>query len=128
MDQGVDRQKQRGIHAENQEFRKYDQVKKDHRYHLVEHADIEVFDCDYQIKTCDMRMFFDGGEEGRRAFAADLGSALEGIGFAILDGHGIDADIFQHAERKVAELFETTTVEERLKYAAKRFGSVNQGY
>ena len=26
------------------------------------------------------------------------------------------------------ELFETTTVEERLKYEAKRFGSVNQGY
>jgi len=124
----LDKQKERGIHAENQEFRKYDQVKKDQRYHLVEHADIEMFDDDYEIKTCDMRMFFDGGDEGRREFAFELGSALEGIGFAILEGHGVDSDVYEQAERKVGELFETTTLEDRLKYLAKRFGSVNQGY
>jgi isopenicillin N synthase-like dioxygenase len=124
----LDKQKDRGIHAENQEFRKYDQVKKDHRYHLAEHADIEMFDDEYEIKTCDMRVFFEGGEEGKRQFAAELGTALEGIGFAILEGHGIEPDIYEQAERKVAEIFKTTTVEERLKYQARRFGSVNQGY
>src|SRR5262249_16125465 len=80
------------------------------------------------IKTCDMKMYFEGGEEGKRRFALELGAALEGIGFAILEGHGVDPDIYEHAERKVAELFETTTLEDRLKYQAKRFGSVNQGY
>ena len=87
-----------------------------------------MFDDDYRIETCDMTLFFEGGEEGRRRFASELGQALEGIGFAILEGHGVDQDIYDRAERKVAELFETTTVEQRLKYQAKRFGSVNQGY
>ncbi len=120
--------KEKGIHAQNQEFRKYDQVTKDQRYHLVEHPQSEMFDNDYRIETCDLKLFFEGGEEGRRQFAAELGRALEGIGFAILEGHGIDTDIYELAERKVVELFETTTVEDRLKYQAKRFGSVNQGY
>lgn len=120
--------KEKGIHAQNQQFRRYDQVTKDQRYHLVEHAEAELFDNDYQIETCDLRLFFEGGEEGKHQFAADLGRALEGIGFAILEGHGIDADIYESAERKVAEIFETTTVEDRLKFQAKRFGSVNQGY
>jgi isopenicillin N synthase-like dioxygenase len=124
----IDKQKERGIHAENQEFRKYDQVKKDQRYHLVEHPDIEMFDDEYQIRTCDIKMFFDGGDEGKRQFASELGQALEGIGFAILQGHGIDPDIYEKAELKVAELFETSTPQDRLKYQAKRFGSVNQGY
>src|SRR5689334_10908365 len=94
----LSKQKTHGIHAENQEFRKYDQVKKDHRYHLAEHSDIELFDDEYEIKTCDMRLFFNGGDEGRREFALELGAALEGIGFAILDGHGIDPKIYEHAE------------------------------
>jgi len=123
-----DKRKEKGIHAKNQEFRKYDQVRKDQNYHLVEHPGLEMFDDDYRIETCDMRLFFEGGEEGRRRFASELGQALEGIGFAILEGHGVDQDIYDRAERKVAELFETTTVEQRLKYQAKRFGSVNQGY
>jgi len=124
----LDKQKERGIHSENRDFQRYDQVKKDHRYHLAEHSDIEMFDDEYEIKTCDMRMFFDGGEEGKGQFALELGGALEGIGFAILEGHGIDPEIYEQAERKVAELFETTSVEDRLEFQAKRFGSVNQGY
>src|SRR5437868_15471176 len=102
------------IHAQNQEFRNYEQVTKDQRYHLVEHPESEMFDNDYRIQTCDLRLFFEGGEEGKRQFAAELGDALEGIGFAILDGHRINADIYESAERKVVELFETTTVEDRL--------------
>jgi isopenicillin N synthase-like dioxygenase len=57
-----------------------------------------------------------------------LGAALEGIGFAILVGHGIDEKLYETATEKVIELFETTSVADRLMYEAKRFGSVNQGY
>ena len=117
-----------GIRALNQEFGKYEQVNKPHSYHLAEQADAEAFDEDYQIKTCDMRLFWEGGAAGQKQFAEELGAALEGIGFAILDGHGVDARLYETAESKIAELFAATTLEERLKYEAARFGSVNQGY
>ncbi|MEO7659211.1 MAG: 2OG-Fe(II) oxygenase family protein [Pyrinomonadaceae bacterium] len=123
-----DAPKEKGIQAHNQEFRRYDQVRKDQRYNLVEQPDLEMFDDDYEIKTCDMQLFFKGGEAGKQQFASELGSALEGIGFAILDGHGIDPETYEIAENKVAELFESSTLEERLKFKAKRYGSVNQGY
>ena len=42
--------KEKGVHAKNQEFRKYDQVRKDQNYHLVEHAELEMFDDDYRIR------------------------------------------------------------------------------
>jgi isopenicillin N synthase-like dioxygenase len=119
---------EKGIFAANQDFRKYDQVNKEQEYLLAEHDDLEEFDNEYKIKTCDLRSFFEGGEAGKKQFADELGEALEGIGFAILSGHGIDQKLYETAEAKVIELFETTTVEERLKYEAARFGSVNQGY
>ncbi len=120
--------KEKGINAVNQDFRKYDQVKKEQKYNLVENESTEKFDEDYEIKTCDMRLFFEGGDSGKEEFATELGEALEGIGFAILSGHGIDTKLYETAEDKVIELFETTSLEERLAYEAKRFGSVNQGY
>ena len=118
----------KGIFAVNHEFKKYEQVNKTQAYNLAEQTDLEEFDEEYQIKTCDMNQYFFGGEEGINKFAQELGEALEGIGFAILSGHGIDEKLYEVAELKVFELFETTTVSERLKYGAKRFGSVNQGY
>ncbi len=120
--------KEQGIFAVNQDFRKYDQVQKNQEYRLAEHANSEEFDEEYQIKTCDMRQFFEGGEAGKKQFANELGVALEGIGFAILAGHGVDQTLYETAAHKVIELFETTTVADRMKYEAKRFGSVNQGY
>ena len=119
---------EQGIFAVNQDFRKYDQVQKNQEYRLAEHENSEEFDEEYQIKTCDMRQFFEGGEAGKKQFANKLGAALEGIGFAILSGHGVDQTLYETAEQKVIELFETTTVTDRMKYEAKRFGSVNQGY
>ncbi|NJN42087.1 MAG: isopenicillin N synthase family oxygenase [Flammeovirgaceae bacterium] len=118
----------KGIEALNQDFKKYEQVKKDQAYHLSEHADVEQFDAEYVIKTCDMRLFFEGGEEGKKKFALQLGEAMEGIGFTILTGHGIKAELYDQAEKKIQEFFETTTREERMKYHARRHGSVNQGY
>ena len=120
--------KEQGIFAVNQAFKKYEQVEKNQSYLLAERENLEEFDNEYQIKTCDLRQFFEGGETGKKQFAKELGAALEGIGFAILAGHGIDENLYQSAEQKVIELFETTPLEERLKYEARRFGSVNQGY
>lgn len=119
---------EKGISAFNQDFKKYEQVNKQQEYLLAEHGNLEEFDDEYQIKTCDVSQYFTGGEAGKSQFADELGEALEGIGFAILFGHGIDEKLYDTAEQKVVELFETTTVDERLKYEAKRFGSVNQGY
>lgn len=119
---------EQGIFAANQDFRKYEQVQKNQEYLLAEHENLERFDEEYQIKTCDMSLYFHGGENGKIEFANELGEALEGIGFAILSGHGINEKLYEIAEQKVIELFEMTTVNERLQYEAKRFGSVNQGY
>ncbi|MCB9280913.1 MAG: isopenicillin N synthase family oxygenase [Lewinellaceae bacterium] len=117
-----------GIRAVNQAFNKYEGVNKGHEYYLVENDEKDQFDEEFVIRTCDMREYFEGGEAGRAAFARNLGHALEEIGFAVLTGHGVPPDLYLEAEKKVAELFETTTLEERLVYEAKRHGSVNQGY
>jgi len=120
--------KEHGIDALNQEFKKYEQVKKDQSYHLAEKIGIDQFDEDYEIKTCNMRLYYEGGEEGKKEFARQLGEAMQGIGFAILEGHGVDPSLYVKAEEKVCEFFEATTREERMKFHAKRQGSVNQGY
>ncbi|RMF59088.1 MAG: isopenicillin N synthase family oxygenase [Calditrichaeota bacterium] len=125
----MDPKKEHGVEAVNQEFKHYEQVHKDQTYHLSEVADTEdVFDHETKIKTCDMAQFFHGGEAGQKKFAQELGEAMESIGFAVLTGHGVDPELYRQAEEKVCEFFETTTLEERLKYKAKRQGSVNQGY
>src|SRR4026207_280465 len=46
-----------------------------------------AFDDSYEIKTCDRGRWLQGGPDDQRAFARELGDALEGIGFAILEGH-----------------------------------------
>ncbi|MBS1543446.1 MAG: isopenicillin N synthase family oxygenase [Bacteroidetes bacterium] len=119
---------EKGIEALNQEFKRYEQVKKDQSYHLSEKSEEDLFDDQYVIRTCDMGLYFHGGEKGRLAFAQQLGEAMKGIGFAILTNHGVDPALYDEAEKKTAELFEITTREERMKYHAQRFGSVNQGY
>jgi isopenicillin N synthase-like dioxygenase len=118
----------KGIDSVNQEFKKYEQVNKGQTYHLVEKEGEDQFDETYKIRTCDMSLYFHGGEAGKKEFARQLGEAMRGIGFAILTGHGVDPALYDEAEKKTAELFETTTREERMKYHAARFGSVNQGY
>lgn len=124
----MSKKKEEGIKAVNQAFKKYDGVQKDHEYHLVENEATDEFDEDFVIQTCDMREYFEGGAEGKAAFAQKLGKALEEIGFAVLSGHGVDPDLYQQAEQKVATLFEKTTLEERMVYQSQRHGSVNQGY
>ncbi len=117
-----------GVEAVNQDFSRYEQVRKDQSYRLSEGAGAEQFDETFTIRTCDMRQFFDGGATGRKQFAAELGSALEGIGFAILTGHGIDPALFEEAAGKILQFFEATPRADRARYLARRHGSVNQGY
>ena len=117
-----------GIHAVNQEFRKYEGVVKDQEYNLVENKLEDQFDDEFVIQTCDMQEFFEGGAEGKTSFAQKLGKALEEIGFAVLSGHGVDTKLYNQTEEKVAELFENVPLKERIIYDAQRHGSVNQGY
>jgi len=115
---------EKGIESLNREFRQYEQVRKDQIYHLSEHPDQEEFDTNFEIKSVDFRLFTDD----KIRFVTELGSALEEIGFAIITNHGIDPNLYHKAEQKIIGFFEETTFEERMKYEARRFGSVNQGY
>ena len=116
-----------GVGALNQQFRKYDQVEKTRRYRLAEDASDE-FDDDYQIATLDFARFLKGDAADQWRFAEELGAALEQIGFAVLLGHGIGASLYDQVHSDVLELFETTSLEEKLRFRAQRHGSVNQGY
>src|SRR5207344_3043572 len=53
---------------------------------------------------------------------------LREIGFAILVGHGVDPALYAEAEERVVELFTAVSLEQKLRYRARRHGSVNQGY
>jgi len=120
--------KAQGVEATNQAFIRYDQVQKAQEYHLAEGHHGEAFDEDYRVKTCDLGRFLRGDAADRRAFAAELGAALHEIGFAILEGHGVDVQLYDRAEEAVLDLFTTTPLADKLRYRAQRHGSVNQGY
>jgi isopenicillin N synthase-like dioxygenase len=102
----------------NQDYSRYEGVEKRQTYHLAESPE-EQFDDEFQIRTCDMRS---------PTFAHDLGDALREIGFAILDGHGVDPALYDQAEAKVLEMFGRLSLEEKMRFRAQRHGSVNQGY
>ena len=91
MSKENDDKKKHGIRALNQEFRRYEQVTKEQAYGLSEIPDRDEFDDEFRIRTCDMRLWFEGGE-GRRRFVQELGEAMESIGFAILTDHGLRAE------------------------------------
>ena len=111
--------KEDGIRATNQDFIRYDQVEKRQTYHLAETSDDDQFDDEFEIKTCDMR---------DPLFAQNLGDALREIGFAVLDGHGVDPALYDEANDKVAEMFTRLSMDEKMRFRAQRHGSVNQGY
>ena len=117
-------QLKKGIQSQNQEFRRYEQVKKDQNYYLSEQPDEEEFDNDFEIKTIDFSLIINDNPR----FVAELGSALSDIGFAIITNHGIDQNMYHKCEQKIIEFFESITLDDKMKYEARRFGSVNQGY
>jgi isopenicillin N synthase-like dioxygenase len=116
-----------GIDALSRDFRKYDQVEKAHTYRLAEH-DSDAFDEDFRIATLDIAPFLRGGVADKARFAADFASALGEIGFAVLVGHGVDPALYDDMDAEVQELFESTPLEEKMRFAASRHGSVAQGY
>jgi len=103
----------------NQDFIRYDQVEKRQTYRLAEADGVEEFDEEFEVRTCDMRS---------PDFAQQLGEALHDIGFAIVSGHGVDPALYDEASSKVEEFFTRLTLDEKMRFRAQRFGSVNQGY
>ncbi|MGH9424317.1 MAG: 2OG-Fe(II) oxygenase family protein [Thermoanaerobaculia bacterium] len=120
--------KEEGVHATNQDFIRYDQVEKLQNYHLAEGDDGDQFDDEFVVRTVDIGRFINGNADGKRVFAKELGDALHEIGFAILVGHGVDPKLYAEAGRRVEEIFSTLTLDEKMRFRAERFGSVNQGY
>lgn len=113
--------------ALNQQFKRYDQVEKAHAYRLAEH-DSDEFDEDYRIATLDLEQYLHGSELDKARFAADFASSLKEIGFAVLVGHGVDPALYGDIHDGVIELFTSTTLADKMRFRAARFGSVSQGY
>lgn len=112
--------------ALNQEFRRYDQVRKAHTYRLAEHES-DAFDEDFKIATLDIEPFLRGGARDKARFADAFGAALREIGFAVLVGHGVDTALYEDMHVGILDLF-TTPLEEKMRFRAARHGSVAQGY
>ena len=113
--------------ALNREFEKYDQVRKAHTYRLAEHASDE-FDEDYEIATLDLGRYLHGDDGEKARFAAEFTAALKDIGFAVLTGHGVDEALYDAMHDATLDLFTTTSIEDKMRFRAARFGSVSQGY
>lgn len=111
----------------NQDYTRYDQVRKHHTYHLAETASDE-FDSDYEIQTFDFARYLKGNARDRALFAAEFGAAVQEIGFSVLTGHGVDTRLYEGLNDTVETLYTTTTLEEKMRFRARRHGSVSQGY
>lgn len=118
----------KGIHATSQEYKKYEQVNKNQNYHLAEDSKEDEFDTEFKIQTIDMEAYLNGDPEGSEKFIQSLGDAMKSIGFVILTGHGIDTRLYEQAEQKIINFFETIPEEDKNRFLAQRQGSVNQGY
>jgi isopenicillin N synthase-like dioxygenase len=116
------------VSATNRDFIAYDQVRKEQSYRLAEAAGAEAFDEEFRVRTCDLGRFLRGGPSDQSLFARELGEALEEIGFAILDGHGVDVALHDEAFARVEEIFTRPSLEEKMRFLGRRHGSVNQGY
>jgi isopenicillin N synthase-like dioxygenase len=115
------------IHAVNRDFTRYDQVEKSHTYRLAESPSDE-FDADYQIQILDLGRYLNGSAAERAGFAADLGRAVQEIGFSILTGHGTDVALYDEISERIVELFTTTSMADKMHFRAARHGSISQGY
>ena len=119
-----------GLAAEpalNQDFSRYDQVRKAHTYRLAEH-DSDAFDEEFEIATLDLARFLRGDARDKARFAEAFGAALKEIGFAVLVGHGVDEALYDEMQKDVLDLFTSTPLEEKMRFRAARHGSVAQGY
>ena len=113
--------------ALNQDFSRYDQVRKAHTYRLAEHES-DAFDEDFEIAKLDFAPFLRGDASDKARFAEAFAVALGEIGFAVLVGHGVDGALYDEMHDNVLDLFSSTPLEEKMRFRAKRHGSVAQGY
>lgn len=113
--------------ALNQQFSRYDQVRKTHTYRLAEDSG-DAFDEHYEIATLDFSRFLQGDEDAKASFAKEFVASLEEIGFAVLVGHGVDPALYDEIGDGVLDLFASTSFDEKLRFRAKRHGSVAQGF
>jgi isopenicillin N synthase-like dioxygenase len=114
-------------HALNQDFNRYDQVHKAHTYRLAEHPS-DRFDDDFEIATLDVARFLRGNAQDKARFAEAFVAALEEIGFAVLVGHGVEGGLYDEMHDSVLDLFRSTPLDDKMRFRAKRHGSVAQGY
>src|SRR3954447_4330149 len=115
------------VDSVNQQFRRFEQVRKAHTYRLAEHPSDE-FDEDYEIATLDFAPFLHGGQADKVRFADAFAGALHEIGFAVLVGHGVDPALYDEIEELTLDLFTSMPLAEKMRFRAARRGSVNQGY
>ncbi len=115
------------IDSVNQQFTRYDQVRKAHTYRLAEHPGDE-FDEHYEIATLDFGQFLNGGPGEKVRFSEAFAAALEEIGFAVLVGHGVDPALYEEMEELTLDMFRSMSLPEKMRFRADRIGSVNQGY
>lgn len=113
--------------AINRDFEKYDQVRKAHTYRLAE-SEQDEFDDDYEIVTLDFAAYLNGGPAEKARFAAEFATALQEIGFAVLVGHGVDPALYDEMHDAVLQLFTSTPLADKMRFRARRHGSVSQGY
>jgi len=119
---------QHGATALSTEFSRYDQVDKP-AYHLAESADgADAFDENFHLTTVDMSQYLHGNASDKAAFADELGSAMQEIGFVILQGHGVDAALINRAEDTIEEVFTEASLDDKMRYRAERHGAVSEGY
>ena len=117
-----------GIHASSAEYSRYDQVGKPD-YRLAETADsADVFDDEFEFATCDLGRYLHGDAGDKQRFADELGAAMRDIGFAILEGHGVDPSLFDAADAWVEDFFTTTALASKMRFRAARHGAVSEGY
>jgi len=115
------------VNALNRDFARYDQVEKKHTYRLAEHPG-DAFDADYEIAVLDFGQFLNGNAAERDSFVGAFGSAIQDIGFSVLTGHGVDTALYDEMHDLVIEMFESLSLDEKMRFRAQRQGSVNQGY
>ena len=115
------------IDSNNQQFIRYDQVRKAHTYRLAEHPS-DAFDEDHEIATLDFGRFLNGNEGDKQRFADEFAGSLGEIGFAVLTGHGVDSALYDQMHDATVDVFTTIPLSEKMRFRAERYGSVNQGY
>jgi len=78
------------------------------------------------IPVIDLKPLYEGGEEGRRAVASQIGEACRGIGFFYIAGHGVPAKLRENVFAMAKTFFESPeALKMRSVYSAK---TGNRGY